>query len=122
MLGGRRAAKLSCHSERSEESVATAYGFLFASLIGMTNWAGLGGAAAPRRFGEPFAQLGGRHRPGDVVALGLVAAECTKKLPGHLVLSALGHHGEAEIVSERDHGSHDRRVVLVLRSEERRVG
>src|SRR5713101_9929261 len=58
-------------------------------------------------------QLGRRDRRAQVVTLGLVAAELGQPLPGDLVLDALGHHPQPEVMGQLDGRAHDHGVVVV---------
>src|SRR5579871_541131 len=53
--------------------------------------------ANARRLLQPLDQVGGRDRPAEKVALGLVATELDKSLPGLLVFNPLGDHPYAEV-------------------------
>ena len=66
------------------------------------------------RAAQPADEGGARHRPGDVVALRLVAAEGGQQVERPLVLDPLGHHVQAEVVREVGGRAHDRGVLAAL--------
>src|SRR3546814_1095606 len=55
-------------------------------------------AATPA--GQPGAEVGGRQRLGDEIALGDIAAQPGGTIPGGAGLDALGHRGHAELAGE----------------------
>src|SRR5579863_5744513 len=61
-------------------------------------------------LGQPLGELGGRLRRAAVVSLPLIAVERPNPLELLRRLDTLGHHLQADAVSERDDGADDRLV------------
>src|SRR4051812_2687535 len=61
---------------------------------------------------EPRGEVLFRQRPAQVVALNLVASEGHELFPAGLVLDALGHHREPEVVAEVNDGLDDARAAF----------
>src|SRR5450759_5697253 len=70
---------------------------------GARSWA-RGEIVAGVPVAEPVVELGGRHGPGDEVALRLVATQARQLGVGDVVLDALGDHAQAQAVGKSDGG------------------
>src|SRR5687768_2911874 len=77
-------------------------------------------SSSRRAAANPLRNLGGRHRPRQVVTLHRIAVELDELLNHRFGLDAFRDHAHAEVVREIDDGAHQRVVLAITETDDER--